>query len=117
MNLTRRITGSTGAEYSLYDTGDTTFRTLQVFVGLQYPIANWLTASLGYSYNQLDPGTGAANNDILDHGKTSSNSVFVSLSMMFDVWPNVGLARGASGALAGIRPTQSASRSVHPRIP
>lgn len=95
VKLTRRLSAGVGTEYSLYDTGDTKFRTLQTFVGLQYPLSNAMVVGLGYSYNQLDPGTGAAENDILAQGKTSSNTAFVFLSVAFDVWPNVGLARGA----------------------
>lgn len=115
VNLTQRLRGNAGVEYSLYDTGDTKFRTLQTFVGLQYPLTNGLLIGLGYSYNQVDPGAGAANNTVLAQGRTNSNTVFVFFSMMFDIWPNVGLMREANGPLAGVGLIPSSSRSAHPR--
>jgi len=115
VNLTQRLSGRAGAEYSLYDTGDTKFRTLQTFVGLQYPLTNGMSVGLGYSYNQLDPGAGAASNSVLAQGPTSSNTAFVFFSMAFDIWPNVGLMSGIGSPLAGAGLVPSSSRSAHPR--
>jgi opacity protein-like surface antigen len=117
VNLTQRLIGRAGVEYSLYDTGDTKFKTLQTLIGLQYPLTNAISIGLGYSYNQLDPGSGAANNTILAQGKTSTNTAFVFFSMMFDIWPNMGLSRAVGSSLAGAGLTSSSSRSARPRTP
>jgi hypothetical protein len=102
IRLTRHLTGIMGAHFSLFDTDDADFKVFQTLAGVQYWITSWLSAGLLYSYRWLDPEGGADTTGFLRRAKTDSHSVFVSFSAHFDIWPNVGLARGMgypSGAL------------------
>jgi hypothetical protein len=93
MQLTRRLSVFAGSDFSLFDTDDADFKTFQAVVGVQYALTRWLAANIGYAYRWLDPEGGARNSDFLRSQKTDSNSIFVSLSAYFDVWPNPGLGR------------------------
>lgn len=87
------LTGFAGADYSFYDTDDVNFKTFQASTGLQYRITSWLGANLSYAHHRLNAGSGATSTDLLSTGKANSNSIFLSLTSRFDIWPNVGLAR------------------------
>ena len=93
IQLTRRLSVFAGSDFSLFDTDDADFKTFQTVVGMQYALTRWLAANIGYAYRWLDPEGGAENTNFLRQGKTDSNSVFVSLSAYFDMWPNPGLGR------------------------
>lgn len=93
VDLTRRLSGAVNVGYSLYDTGDAEFRTLDALSTLQYWLTNWLAANLIYSYRKLDPGPGTRGYAFLARGVTNGNSVLIGFSMMFDVWPDFRLGR------------------------
>jgi hypothetical protein len=103
MRVTEKMTATSNVNFSLYDTKDVNFKTLQIGLGLQYAINTWLSTGLNYSFNWIDSGAGASSTDLLNKGVVNSNAVFVSLTSRFDLWPNVGLARSIS--LAAKTPT------------
>ncbi len=94
IRLTEFLTGFAGVDYSLYDTDDVNFNTFQAATGLRYRFTSWLSSTLGYAHRQLHGGAGASASDLIDRGNVNSNSVFLLFTTRFDVWPNVGLARG-----------------------
>jgi hypothetical protein len=94
IRITEFLTGLAGVEYSLYDTDDVNFNTFQASTGLQYRFTSWLSSTLGYAHRRRDAGSGATSSDLLERGTVNSNSVFLFFTSRFDVWPNVGLARG-----------------------
>ena len=99
IRLTERLTGTVGADYSFFDTQDVDFKVFRVGAGLQYWITSWLSSGLWYSHRWRDSGTlnvgsGSTTKPLLSSGQVAGNSVFLGLSVHFDVWPNVGLARG-----------------------
>ena len=114
MRITERLSGNVGADYSLFDTDDVKFNTLQANAGLQYAITHWLCSSLSYSHRRRDSGAGSSNTDLLTRGNVYSNSVFVAISANFDVWPSMGIAKSARSCSAGI---QSVGASQAPGLP
>ena len=94
--LTRFLTGNAGVNYSLFDTDDVDFNTLQAHAGFQYWITNWLSSNLMYSHRLRDGGSGAAATDLRTGAKVQSNSIFLFLTATFDIWPNLGFAKGAA---------------------
>ena len=104
MRITERLSTNFWVDYSLFDTDDVKFNTLQVNAGLQYAITNWLCSSLNYNHRRRDSGAGSSNTDLLTRGNIYSNSVFAAISASFDVWPIVGLAKSAGSCSAGIQP-------------
>jgi hypothetical protein len=119
IRLTRRLTGIAGATFSLFNTDDEDFKTFQALAGISYWITGWLSANLAYSYRWLDPEGGVATTGFLRESKTDSNSIFLSVAVYFDIWPNVGLAKGvaslapfSSASLGGTSPLPS--RSIAP---
>ncbi len=92
IRLTRFLTGIVGANYSFFDTDDVDFSILQASAGFQYWITSWLSSNLRYSHRLRDGGSGAAATDLGTSAKVQSNSVFLSLTANFDIWPNLGLA-------------------------
>ncbi len=103
MRLTEKLTANSNLSFSLFDTKDVNFKTMQAALGLQYIINSWLSAGLNYSFNWIDSGSGASSTDLLNKGVVNSNSVFLTLTSRFDLWPNVGLSRSMS--LAARPPT------------
>ena len=95
IRLTERLTGSAGAEYSLFDTSDVNFRTFRTAGGMEYWITSWLSSKLVYSYRWLNSGGGSGSANLVTNGRgrVQGNNIFLALSMHFDVWPNVGLSR------------------------
>ncbi len=96
MRVTEKLTATSNVNFSLYDTKDVNFKTFQAGAGLQYAINSWLSTGLNYYFNWVDSGAGASSTDVLSKGVVNSHSVFLSLTSRFDLWPNVGLARGIS---------------------
>jgi len=102
IRLTERLAGILGVDYSLFNTQDDDVKVFRAGGGLQYWITNWLSSNLLYSYRWRDSGTldtggGGCNkttNCLLTAGQVAGNSIFLGLSVHFDVGPNVGLARG-----------------------
>jgi len=93
IQLAERVSASTNADFSYFDTKDVNFKTFQLSAGIQYSITSWLSSSLSYSYRRINSGAGASNTDLLTRGTVSASSVFLSFSTRFDIWPNTGLAR------------------------
>jgi hypothetical protein len=82
--------------FAYFDTNDVNFKTFQASLGLQYLFTTWLSAALSYNFNWIDSGSGANSTDLLQKGVVKSNSVFLSIAIGFDLWPNTGLARSMS---------------------
>jgi hypothetical protein len=93
VQLTERIIGNAGTEFSYFDTKDVNFKTFQVSSSLQYVITSWLSASLAYSYRMVNSGAGANNTDLLSRGTVGGSNVFLNFTTRFDIWPNTGPAR------------------------
>ena len=93
IQLAERVSASSNADFSYFDTEDVNFKTFQASVGIQYLITSWLSSSLSYSYRRINSGAGASNTDLLTRGIVSSSNVFLNFSARFDIWPNTGLAR------------------------
>jgi hypothetical protein len=94
--LTERLSTYSNVNFSYNDTKDVNFKTFEADLGLQYSFTSWLSSNLGYAFNWIDSGSGASSTDLLQQGVTKSNSVFLYLTMNFDLWPNTGLARNIS---------------------
>jgi hypothetical protein len=103
IRFTERLTGTLGVDYSFFDTQDDDVKVFRAGGGLQYWITPWLSSNLMYSHRWRDSGTlntggGGCNknsNCSLTAGQVAGNSIFLGLSVHFDVWPNLSLARGA----------------------
>jgi hypothetical protein len=102
--FSEKLSTNANVNLSFYDTEDVNFKTFEAAMGLQYMINSWLSAALNYRFRWIDGGSGAnqsgssgANQtDLLNKGIINSNSVFLVLTGRFDLWPNIGLARGLS---------------------
>ena len=115
IRFTERLSGNFGADYSLFDTDDVNFTTMQANAGLQYAITNWLCSSLSYSHRRRDSGAGSSNTDLLTRGNIYSNSVFVAISGNFNVWPSMGLAKSARSCSSGIQSVRANQELGLPR--
>lgn len=94
MQLTERISTLANVYYSFYNTNDGNFSTFSVSAGVQYPLTPWLSSTLFYNYRWADTSSQAArtSDNLLQKGLVRANSVYLTLTTYFDVWPNVGLA-------------------------
>jgi hypothetical protein len=102
IRLTERLSGNAGVNYSLFDTDGADFDTLQATGGLQYAITTWLCSTLAYNHRRLYGGSGSQTTDLQTRGNVYGNSVFLKFSAHFDIWPYVGLARGATACPMGV---------------
>jgi len=91
--ITEKLSAYSAASFSLFDTEDVNFKTVQAGLGVQYLFTNWLSSTLTYRFNWIHSGAGAQSTDLLQKGIVNANIVFLSLTATFDVWPNVGLGR------------------------
>jgi len=114
--FTRRLIGVVGADFSMFDTEDTDFDTLQVLAGVQYWLTRWLSANLAYNYRRLDPNGGTTTTDFLRRSVVDGNTVFFSVTANFDLWPNLGFSRRtpsllpvSTGTSGGAAPLPSGS--------
>ena len=96
--LTEKLSTYSSANFSYFDTDDVKFKTFQASLGLQYLFTPWLSSALSYNFNWIDSGSGANSTDLLQKGVVKSNSVFISITTRFDLWPNTGLARSISSS-------------------
>jgi hypothetical protein len=96
MQLTEKLRAIAGLDFPLYNTDQGTFKTFQASAGLQYQFTPWLASTLFYNYRMSDASSAAARNSdgILQAGKVRANSVYLTLTTSFDIWPNPGLSRG-----------------------
>ncbi len=95
MQVTEKLAALAGVDFPLYSTDQGNFKTFQASAGLQYTFTSWLASTLFYNYRMSDASSAAARNSdgILQAGKVSANSVYLTLTTSFDIWPNIGLAR------------------------
>jgi hypothetical protein len=98
IQLAERLSGNATVDYSFYDTDDVNFKTFQASAGLQYVFTTWLSSNLFYTYRSINSGAGASKTDLLTRGNVNGNSVFLSVTARFDLWPNIGLARNLSSS-------------------
>jgi hypothetical protein len=98
-SLTEKLFANLNANFSFFDTEDVNFKTFQAGLGLQYLITTWLSSALNYYFNWIDSGAGAKSTDLLNKGIVKSNSVFLSVTTRFDLWPNIGLARSMTSPI------------------
>jgi hypothetical protein len=89
------MSGLAAIDFPLYDTNNGTFKTFQASAGVQYQWNAWLASTLFYNYRMSDASTAAARNSdgILQAGRVSANSVYLTLTTSFDIYPNPGLSR------------------------
>ena len=113
--LTEKLSTYSSVDFSYFDTDDVIFKTFQASLGLQYLFTTWLSAALSYNFNWIDSGSGANSTDLLQKGVVKSNSVFLSITTRFDLWPNTGLARSiSSSALSPVLTTPFPTRVPQP---
>ena len=98
LRLSERLSVRSGANFALFDTEDVNFKTFQGSLGLEYLITTWLSSGFNYNFRWIDSGSGATESDLLNRGKVNANSVFLSLTARFDLWPRIGLARNLSSS-------------------
>ena len=113
--LSEKFSATSGVNFSHFDTADVNFKTFQAGLGLQYLLTNWLSSGLNYTFNWIDSGAGANKTNLLQEGIVRSNIVFLSLTTRFDVWPNIGLARGMTSPT--LTPVLTPPFSVRPSQP
>jgi hypothetical protein len=93
--VTEKLSTIAGVNFSLYDTDDGNFETFQAAVGARYQFTPWLASNFFYAYRWTDSSNSAARAapDLLQAGVVRANTVYLTLTANFDLWPNVGLAR------------------------
>lgn len=96
IRLGERLVANTGVTYSIFDADRSKFKTFLASLGAQYEISSWLGSSLRYSHRWRNGGHGLRPEDLIERGNVRSNSVFLSLTTNFDIWPNPGLARAVA---------------------
>jgi len=99
LRLTEKVVTNLNANFSFYDTEDVNFKTFQAGFGLEYLVTSWLSSALNYYYRWVDSGAGASSTDLLNKGTVRSNTVFLSVTTRFDLWPNTGLARSMTSPI------------------
>jgi hypothetical protein len=99
LRLTEKLVTNLNANFSFYDTDDVNFKTFQAGMGLQYLVTSWLSSALNYYFRWIDSGAGARSTDLLNKGTVRSNTVFLSVTTRFDLWPNTGLARSMTSPI------------------
>ena len=92
-SLSERLLTHANASFSIFDTDDVKFKTFQAGMGLEYLFTSWLSSRLVYFFNWRDGGSGANRTDLLEKGIVTSNNILLGLTMRFDLWPRIGLAR------------------------
>ena len=97
-HFTENISATSNADFSFYDTQDVNFKTFYTGLSFQYLITSWLASAISYSFKWIDSGPGANSTDLLQRGIVRSNSVLLSATLRFDVWPNIGLSRSISSS-------------------
>jgi hypothetical protein len=100
--VTEKLSTLAGVIFSLFDTDDGNFQTFQASAGARYQFTPWLASNLFYAYRWTDSSSSVAqsSNGILQTGIVRANSVYLTLTAYFDLWPNPGLSR----TVAPLRP-------------
>ena len=92
IQLTRYLTANADIIFFLFDTDDEDFDVLQAQTGIRYLITSWLSSDLSYIHRFRDGDTENIN----------ANSVLLSLTAYFDIWPNPGLGKGLQQLLPSL---------------
>jgi len=94
-SITEKLTGIASFDFPLYDSNGGTFKTLSASAGVQYPWNSWLASTLFYNYRMSEASTSAARNSdgLLQAGRVTANSGYLTLTAYFDIYPNPGLSR------------------------
>jgi hypothetical protein len=106
--ITDRLTAKANVSYSLWDTDDENFTTFQAIAGLQYAINSWLSSNLNYGFYSTKGGSGAStscgsgssNTTCIPKGTVNANTVWLTFTANFNLWPNPGLSRAISSSAA-----------------
>jgi hypothetical protein len=91
--VTEKLSTIAGVNFSFYDTDDGNFQTFQASAGARYQFTPWLASNFFYAYRWTDSSSQAARSDLLQAGVVRANTVYLTLTANFDLWPNVGLSR------------------------
>src|SRR5690242_1614432 len=113
--VTENLRTNSFAVFSLFDTSDVNFKSFQGGLGVQYLFTSWLSTGLNYRFGWVDGGSGANKTELLQKGVVKQNIAFLSLTTRFDVWPNIGLARGMTSPT--LTPVLTPPFSVRPSQP
>ena len=97
--LTEQLSATALIDYSRYDTDDDDFNTLRAAANLKYAITSWLCSSILYSHHRRANDGRTSNSNFQTRGNVYSNSVLLTFSANFDLWPTFGTtqAPGACG--------------------
>ncbi|MGH7766569.1 MAG: hypothetical protein ACREQP_03885 [Candidatus Binatia bacterium] len=90
IRLTQNLRGILQVDYTMINGDDNDTNVLRATNSLQYWITTWLTSSLSYNHRWRKADDSTAS---LSRGRVASNSVILSFTAHFDVWPYVGLSR------------------------
>jgi hypothetical protein len=99
MRFTERMSGTVAAQYNFFDSKHTDTKTVQAGAGVAYWFTNWLVSNFRYSYRWLDNSAKHSDTTDVKVGKFQSHDVALGLTIRFDAWPRLGLARGPASAL------------------
>jgi hypothetical protein len=102
IRFTERFSGNAGINYSIYDTDDVDFNTLNAYTGVQYAITSWLCSAFQYNYLRRHSGAGSRTTELGTRGNIYANSAFVTISANFDLWPTLGLAKRPTSCITRI---------------
>jgi hypothetical protein len=95
IRFTELLSAYVNSDFSFYDTEDGNFKTFTAGTGLRYRISSWLSSELRYTHRwEDDAGSAATCNNCVQSGRISSNSIALTFTANFDVWPTRGFARG-----------------------
>ena len=95
IRFTELISAYVNSDFSLYDTNDGNFKTFTAGTGLRYRILSWLSSGLRYAHRWEDnAGSAGTSNNFVQRGSINSNSIALTFTAEFDVWPTLGFARG-----------------------
>jgi hypothetical protein len=96
--VTEKLSTLAGVNFSFYDTDDGNFQTFQTSAGARYQFTPWLASNFFYAYRWTNSSASAAQSSsgILQTGIVRANTVYLTLTANFDLWPNVGLARSTT---------------------
>ena len=116
--VTEKLSTLAGVNFSLYDTDDGNFQIFQASAGARYQFTPWLASNFFYAYRWTDSSNSAARSDLLQAGVVQANTVYLTLTANFDLWPNTGLSRSIAAPTSLIlTPFSQASSPTTPVSP
>ena len=108
--ITEQLSATALIDYSRYDTDDDDFDTLQAVANLKYAITSWLCSSILYSHRRRASDDRSSNSNFHSRGNAYGNSVLLTFSTNFDLWPTFGKTRGQGACGVG-------APSLAPQLP